>query len=160
MAEERLWWRLWAQGSGGRGVAVYLAEGGSGSFINSAVLMERAVIMLPISATACTPLAVSSWSPVVVWRYAVSERNLLEASCGPSAKATFARLSFLRITSSQYCCHLRAVVAVFIMVSSVFVLPLRPLLLLRRLQSRSSIPRGSDAYVPPASPYPEAIVAV
>ena len=56
-------------------------------------------------------------------------------------------------------CH-AAVVAVFEITSSMFVQPLRLRPVLRRLQSRCSLSQKRQEYVPPASPYPEAIVAV
>lgn len=52
------------------------------------------------------------------------------------------------------------VVAVFEITSLMFVQPLRVRRVLRRLQSRSSFSQKRQEYVPPASPYPEAIVAV
>lgn len=60
----------------------------------------------------------------------------------------------------EYHCRRCAVAAGTTEKPSIFVQPLRPFRRLRRLQYRSKVPWGGDAYIPPASPYPEAIVAV
>ena len=109
------------------------------------------------------------------YRLVLVEFLLGESSCGPrrsrcaelyqqkaSSSKHFPHNSFYLASPSvcEYRLYRRATVVDSRLVLSVFVLPLRPLRSLRRPQSLSSVFVERKVYVPPASPYPEAIVAV
>lgn len=114
--------------------------GGLAFLIFAQKFAKRVVVVLVIL-MACEALYASLWKPFFVDRHVILECRCLTVSTKPSEDAYFAVRSVYRVISSNYRRRSRAVVAVFVILSLVFGLPLCPLPVLRR--SQKSLPTSS-----------------
>lgn len=114
--------------------------GGLAFLVFAQQFAKRVAVVLAIC-MASEALCALLWKPFFVDRHVILECRCLTVSTKPSEDASFAVRSVHRVISSNYRRRSRAVVAVFVILSLVFGLPLRPLPVLRR--SQKSLPTSS-----------------